>query len=132
MGYWIFMLSMTLILPLAMIVFGGMFIKNIPSKINGVFGFRTAMSMKNEETWKFAHVYSGKLMVKFGAVMLAASVGLMAYFFHFGSDVVSYGGIFIEAVQIIVLFAIIFMTGSALKKEFDKDGNRRSAKGEEK
>lgn len=40
------MLTMDLLLPLMMIVFGKYFLKKAPKKINVVFGYRTSMSMK--------------------------------------------------------------------------------------
>ena len=49
MGFWIFMLIMDLLIPLTMIGFGRYFIKKAPKEINGVFGYRTSMSMKNKD-----------------------------------------------------------------------------------
>ena len=52
---------LNLIIPFLMIIFGKLFIKNIPKEINGLFGYRTPMSVKNKDTWEFAHYYCGKL-----------------------------------------------------------------------
>ena len=60
MGFWIFMLIMDLLLPFTMIGFGRYFMKKAPKEINSVFGYRTSMSMKNKDTWEFAHKYCGK------------------------------------------------------------------------
>ena len=57
MGFWIFMLIMDLLIPFTMIGFGKMFLKKAPDQINYVFGYRTSMSMKNQDTWVFAHHY---------------------------------------------------------------------------
>ena len=59
MGFWIFMLIMDLLLPFTMIGFGRYFMKKAPKEINSVFGYRTSMSMKNKDTWEFAHKYCG-------------------------------------------------------------------------
>ena len=61
MGFWIFMLIMDLLIPFTMIGFGKMFLKKAPDQINYVFGYRTSMSMKNQDTWVFAHHYCGKI-----------------------------------------------------------------------
>ena len=61
MGFWIFMVIMDLLVPLTMIGFGRYFLKQAPGTINWVFGYRTEMSMKNKDTWEFAHKYIGKL-----------------------------------------------------------------------
>lgn len=50
MGFWIFMLIMDLLIPFTMIGFGKMFLKKAPDQINYVFGYRTSMSMKNQDT----------------------------------------------------------------------------------
>lgn len=57
----IFALIMTTIMSLTMIWFGYSFIKNPPDVINSVIGYRTSMSLKNMDTWTFAHKYSGKV-----------------------------------------------------------------------
>ncbi|MBE6023390.1 MAG: SdpI family protein [Cellulosilyticum sp.] len=64
MSFWIFMLLMTLLIPISMIGFGYYFSKKAPKEINNVLGYRTSRSMKNKETWQFAHNYFGKLWLK--------------------------------------------------------------------
>ncbi len=54
-GFWIFMLIMLLLIPFSMFGLGMYFCKNIPKEINCIFGYRTSRSMKNQDTWKFAH-----------------------------------------------------------------------------
>ena len=61
MGFWIFMLVMDLLIPVTMVFIGKRFQKKPPKEINGIYGYRTAMSMKNKETWKYAHRCCGKL-----------------------------------------------------------------------
>ena len=55
MLFWIFMLLFVLMIPLTMIYFGRRFFKSPPKSINATFGYRSTMSMKNQETWKLAH-----------------------------------------------------------------------------
>lgn len=50
MGFWAFMLVACLLLPISMIGFG-MYVRRIgPKKINTAFGYRTSLSMKNNDT----------------------------------------------------------------------------------
>ena len=96
MGFWVFMLIMSLLIPITMIGFGGFFRKKSPAKINGFCGYRTPMSMKNTDTWMVAHNYSGKLMWKYGWIMLPISA--VAMFFVMGKDegvVGIFGGILV-------------------------------------
>ncbi|MBE6050474.1 MAG: SdpI family protein [Clostridium sp.] len=62
----IWLLICTLIVPITLLIVGSCFVKHIPKNINGIVGYRTSRSMKNKDTWKFAHEYCGKLWVKFG------------------------------------------------------------------
>ena len=55
MVFWIYMLVMALLVPSAMIGFGWLFMRRTPKTIQSLFGYRTAMSMKNKDTWEFAH-----------------------------------------------------------------------------
>ena len=69
MEFWIFMVIMDLLLPFMMIGFGKYFMKKAPKEINSVFGYRTSMSMKNKDTWEFAHKYCGKVWYVCGMVI---------------------------------------------------------------
>jgi uncharacterized membrane protein len=94
-------------------------------KINMAFGYRTNMSMKNEDTWKFAHKHCGKTWWIVGWVLLPVSIAAM--FFVLGKDVDTvglFGGI-LCAVQVIFLVGSIIPTERALRKHFDKNGNRK-------
>ncbi len=42
-----------------------------PKKINGIYGYRTARSMKSQENWDIAQRYSSRLMLKQGLGILA-------------------------------------------------------------
>ena len=68
-----FMFIVTMLVPLIMIIFGARFEKKVPKEINAVFGYRTTMSMKNKETWQFAHKYIGKLWKMCGWLVLLIS-----------------------------------------------------------
>lgn len=39
-----------------------------PKKINGLYGYRTRRSMKNQKNWDYAQRMGGKLMVKFSVL----------------------------------------------------------------
>lgn len=49
--------------------------KRPPKKINSFYGYRTAMSMKNRETWEFAHKHCGKLWSAWGCIALRKRFG---------------------------------------------------------
>lgn len=123
MGFWIFMLLMNLLIPLSMIGFGCYFIKHAPREINSVFGYRTSMSMKNRETWNFAHHHCGVLWWKIGWFLLIASVIAMLTAVEKSENTVSILGGVVSAVQVVFLIGSIIPTERALRKAFDENGN---------
>ena len=84
MGFWLFMLIMDLLIPFTMIIFGAIFMKKAPDSINPVFGYRTTMSMKNRDTWEFAHQYCGKLWWILGITLLPITI--IPFLFLLGKD----------------------------------------------
>lgn len=125
MGFWIFMLLMDMIIPLSMIGFGRYFMKNSPQKINMIFGYRTSMSMKNQDTWVFAHHYFGKLWYVGGWGLLPLSILVMLMVIGKPEDPVGAVGGVLCFVQMIPMLGAIIPTERALRRTFDKDGNRR-------
>ena len=125
MGYVIAMFIFNLLIPVLMIIFGRIMYKHAPKSINGVYGYRTSMSMKNEDTWKFAHDYCGKLWYKVGLIMLIPSVLVQLPFVKSSTDTIGIMTVVLETVQICVMIASIFPTERALRKTFDKYGNRK-------
>ena len=125
MEFSIFMFICNLLIPVLMIVTGRMMWKNPPKKINGVMGYRTTMSMKNIETWKFAHEHSGKLWWKAGWIMLIPTILVQLPFMKSSENVVGTVGEILCMVQCVILIASIFPTERALKVTFDKNGNRK-------
>lgn len=125
MGYVIAMFIFNLLIPVLMIIIGKMMYKHTPKTINGVYGYRTSMSMKNEDTWKFAHDYCGRLWYKIGLIMLIPSVLVQLPFVKSSTDTIGIMTVVLETVQICVMIASIFPTEKALRKTFDKYGNRK-------
>ncbi|MFI3213767.1 MAG: SdpI family protein [Eubacteriales bacterium] len=124
MGFWIFMVIMLLLIPIIMIGFGRYFMKSAPKEINLVFGYRTSMSMKNKETWEFAHNYCGKIWY-YGGRLLLLSILFMFLVIGKDEDTIGNLGAILMYVQLIFLVGSIFPTERALRKNFDKKGNRR-------
>ena len=70
MVFWCMMLLFTLMTPAVMIGFGRSFFKRPPRDINATFGYRTTMSMKNQETWQLAHRVCGRYWFICGLILL--------------------------------------------------------------
>ena len=125
MWFWWFMFVCNLIIPVLLLIAGRMMWKHCPKKINMVYGYRTERSMKNMDTWKFAHEYCGRLWWKLGLILLIPSVLIQLPFYHSNENVVGIVGAVLCTVQVIVLIASIFPTEAALKRTFHEDGTRK-------
>lgn len=122
MGYWIFMFVIDLLLPVTMIGLGIYFSKHAPKEINPLFGYRTEMSMKNEQTWQFANHYFGKTSYRFGWIQLLITILFMLPAIGKDTTFISIAGLILIGVQLIPLFASIAITEHALHKNFDSNG----------
>ena len=123
MGFWVFMLLCDLLIPIAMIVFGTRFVKKPPSRINSLYGYRTARSMKSQAAWDFAHRYCGRLWRAMGWAMLPLSVLAMLPALGRDADFTGFLGGAVAVVQCVVMFVpTLVMTEGALKRRFDSKG----------
>ena len=77
-GFRIFMLIVVLLIPFTMLFFGWLLFRRTSKEINYVYGYRTKRSMRNEETWKFANQYFGKLWYLCGLLSVPLSVMAIA------------------------------------------------------
>ena len=128
MLFWIFMLLSVLMIPLTMIYFGRRFFKSPPKSINATFGYRSTMSMKNQETWKLAHTVCGRFWFRCGRILLPLSVVPMLLVIGRGTETVGYTGVIIVFIQLVPLLCVIPVTEHALRKNFDKNGMRKGVK----
>ena len=116
---------MDLLIPLIMVGFGKRFMTKPPKNINVLFGYRTTMSIKNKDTWVFAHRYFGRLWFICGLVLIPLSVIPLIFVINKGIVVIGHVGAIICAVQLVPLIGAVFPTEAALKKTFNCDGFRR-------
>jgi len=119
------MLIIDLLAPLTMIGFGRYFLTKAPKHINGVFGYRTTMSMKNQDTWAFAHKYCGRLWFWLGLALVPLSVLPLLLVRGKEIDRVAAVGTAVCLVQLIPLVGSIIPTEIALRRTFDRDGKRK-------
>lgn len=126
MGFKIFIIVCNLIIPIIMLFFGVRFRKHGPKNINGIYGYRTSMSMKNKDTWEFAHQYCGRLWIKLGLIMLTISIIVSGLAFTYVDEAQGIIDLILVTIQTIVLIVSIFPVEKALKNNFDGNGNRRN------
>ena len=110
----------TLILPIILILFGILMgIASRPRKIRWWVGYRTSLSMKNQATWEFANSYAGKQLLLIGFTALIICIGALVHTHYV--ELMPWA---IGAQMFSIILSIVF-TETALKKEFDENGERR-------
>ncbi len=125
MWFWVFMLVVNLLPPFSMLGFGSLFYKKPPDKINSAFGYRTKLSMKNQESWEFAHRTCGRLWRVLGLVLLIITVIAMLFLLGRNMESTAFFATGILVFQLLVMLGSILPVERALKKRFNKDGRRR-------
>ena len=96
-----------------------------PKEINGIIGYRTTMSSKNKDTWKFAQNYCGKLWLKLGLLLLIPTIIIQIPFSHSSEKAIAYMTLIIEGIQLVAMLGSIVFVERVLKKTFDENGVRR-------
>ena len=125
MGFFISMFVCNMLIPTAMIVGGLLMYKKPPKDINCAVGYRTARSMKNKDTWKFAHDYCGRLWLKLGIILSVPTFFAQIPLINCADNIIGTATIIIETVQLGVLIGSICPVERALKRTFDDNGKRR-------
>lgn len=115
-----------MLLPLTMLGLGLMIWLTKPG-YGDAFGYRTTWSLKSKETWERAQGLFGGICTKVYAVLSVLTLisGVMPIIVN--ADEIALV-IFVNAVNLvnfIALFVIIGVTDGIVKREFDKDGNRK-------
>lgn len=87
-----------------------------PSKeINGIRGYRTPNSKRNQQTWDFAQIYSAKESVKLGLILALCS--LIGLFYNPDEITAMVIGVGLMLLSLIVLFIRVEL---AIKNKFPK------------
>ncbi len=123
--FW-FVLVCDLLIPVLMVAAGQWMWKHPPKEINGFMGYRTARSMKNTDTWNFAHEYAGKLWRRWGWFLFVPSVLAHLPFYGADEDALGILCLAVTAVQMIAMLGSIIPVEMALKRTFDENGSRRA------
>ncbi len=126
MWFWWFLMGCNILVPIIMAVFGIVMWKRCPKKINAWYGYRTEMSMKNMDTWRFAHEYCGNWWWRLGFIILVPSVLVMLPFYNATESSITVVYLISTAIQIIFMIFPIVKTERALKERFNLDGTPKN------
>lgn len=124
MGFKIFMAFAVLLIPGIMVFFGRLMADHSPKTINAAYGYRTSMSMMNQDTWDYAQAACAGRWRKWGRVLafITLVVLIVALRRPTFADVLG----FYTAFETAFLLASVAATEMDLRRTFDKEGRRRS------
>lgn len=125
MGYAVFLLFMTLLMPAIIYASGIYFTGDSIVDINTMFGYRTKRSTVNSDTWLFANRLFGVLCKKSSKYMLAVAVISMILVIRFNLNAVHTAACIIISVQVIIVLCFIPVVENQLKQHFDEQGNAK-------
>lgn len=116
-----------MLLPLTMLGLGLLIWLTKPG-YGDAFGYRTTWSLKSKETWERAQNVFGRLCTITYAVLSFISLiaGLVPIICRSDKLILTIITGVLGLVQFVSVFAAIGVTDGILKREFDKDGNRRT------
>lgn len=119
-AFYIFMLIVTLLVPVTMLFFGYCWNKKPPPKINRSYGYRTKRSMSSKEAWDYAHKHCGGTWIKLGWFTFVLTVITMVIlpFVTLEAVTVSIVGAVVVILQLVPLVMPLITTERALKREF--------------
>lgn len=121
--FWVFLIS-DILIPMTMVLAGFLLYKKCPKRVNHVVGYRTPMSMKNQDTWEFANTYCGKLWLVIGVIMTIITAVIHVLCRDLSEDNLGILVLIMTTVQIIMLLVTIAPVEHNLNKNFDILGNR--------
>ena len=81
-------------------------------------GYRTARSMKNKDTWKFANLYAGALYMRIGMITIWIPVVLLLVLMHQSAYVIHVVGTVLMLLQAALLIIPAFSVEKQLKISF--------------
>lgn len=92
--------------------------------INNAGGYRSKRSMQNQDTWDFAQKYCSKISFYMFFLSLILAIAIMPTVSSKPIDRIGWIGLGIIMIQMMSVIVIMISTKKALKKTFDKSGNK--------
>ena len=109
------MIYTVFLIPILIIVVGFIMNKYPPKKINIFVGYRTSNSMKNDNAWKEANNYCGKLWMILGLIMFFISIIIFILniftIISFTENILT----IIILLQVVIMILPIFMVEKRIK-----------------
>ena len=124
MIYWLIIFLVDLLYSLVMIWGGSYMVKHADGNINYFIGYRSSLSLKNKDTWKFANEDCGKRWLKIGKIMLVPTILVHIPVYGKGDARIGWLSLVICIIECTVMILSIVPTEKALKENFTVDGKK--------
>ena len=111
------MLYTLFIIPMLILLVGYFMYKYPPKKINWFIGYRTRKSMKNEEDWKCANQYCGRIWIITALIMFVLTLILFVMFYL---NIIGYTEntlAILVLIQVAIIILPIFLVENKLKNK---------------
>lgn len=115
MSAYVWALICNLSIPLVLAICGICEFYFSPKKINNVYGFRTELSMKNQELWDLAQKLCGNLFLKISLIFLIIDVLCFVIIRGFSDNVIYVFALILMFIQIVSLIVSLFNLDKKLK-----------------
>ena len=125
MNFWLYMTFMAIVVPLVIVLVGLYYTKCPPEKIYTDFGYKTPLTLKNEDVWAFAHQCCGKVWIKLGLIMMPISIAIMVIPRFISENAISIFSISLFVVQCIAVYFSLRRIKATILATFDEEGRRR-------
>lgn len=125
MGFKVAMALAVYVIPGIMVFFGGLMLDHPPKTINAAYGYRTAMSMLNQDTWDYAQAACAERWRRWGRVLALITLVVLIFALR-RPDFADALGIY-TAFETAYLLASVAATEMDLRRTFDEKGERRKA-----
>ena len=118
MKFWLLVLLLNLLIPMAMLSGGVLYLMKPPQRTVWMYGYRTKRSMSSQETWEFAQEHCGKIYCRFGIGMLVGAVVSLLFVWGKNRATVGLTGTVIGTVEGLIMLYTLLPTERALKQRF--------------
>ena len=118
--FWFFFLLLDLIIPITLAILGTQFKKNPPKNFSTLFGYRTTRSMKDYDSWVFAHKVCGNIWQKLGFAMIPVTIISMLLVIKESITLTGISCLSLCLIQIVLTTLTIFPVEFVLKKREKK------------
>lgn len=125
MGFKVAMALAVYVIPGIMVFFGRTMMDHPPKTINAAYGYRTAMSMINQDTWDYAQAACAKRWRRWGRVLALITLVVLIVALRRPAFADALG--IYTAFETAFLLASVAATEMDLRRTFDEKGERRKA-----